>query len=383
MSFQCSRRQFIQRSVAGAATLALSPSAIQAAAGRSFSFVLLGDLHLDKLEHHDLGWLEREKPDDLRQVRDYSRITKEMVPKLLAAVRETVADLNRAPETRVAFIAQAGDLVEGLCGREDLAVQHNRDAIKLMDEAKLGAPFLFTKGNHDITGAGAPAAFASVFHPFLSAQRARLGASEAVTSANYEVEYGDALFCFFDAYDRESLPWLEGVLARRSARHCFLLAHPPVVPYGARSTWYLFAAEREKAQRERLLELLGKNRAFVLGGHIHKYSVLTRATPAGSFLQLALSSVISRPEVTARNVLSGPNAYTPDQVSVEPTFSPATEPERRAVYKLEGPFVKGFEYADLPGFAVIRLAGAKVTATVYSGVSRQVWRELDLSGMRG
>src|ERR1035437_2145490 len=39
------------------------------------------------------------------------------------------------------------------------------------------------------------------------------------------------------------------------------------------------AGERDKAQRDRLLELLGKHNAFVLSGHIHKYNLLVRATP--------------------------------------------------------------------------------------------------------
>ena len=118
-----------------------------------------------------------------------------------------------------------------------------------------------------------------------------------LSTARYRIEYGNALFCFFDAYDKESLPWLEAELARRTARHCFVILHPPVVPYGARSTWHLYSGERDKAQRERLLELLGKHNVFVLSGHIHKYSLLVRAAPGGGkFLQLGVSSVIRAPE---------------------------------------------------------------------------------------
>ena len=47
-------------------------------------------------------------------------------------------------------------------------------------------------------------------------------------------------------------------------------------------------------------------------------------------------------------VLTGAEAYTSDQVKVEPNFSPANEAERRAVYDAERKFVKAFEYADLP-----------------------------------
>ena len=154
------------------------------------------------------------------------------------------------------------------------------------------------------------------------------------------------------------------------------------MPYGARSTWYLFSGERDKAQRERLLNLLGKHNAFVLSGHIHKYSLVVRATPhGGRFLQLAVSSVISEPKVVPHHVLNGVANYNADQVSVEPDFSPATETQRRAVYQAESPFVKQFEYADLPGYALVAVNGPKITARIYAGVGLQVWRTLELTSL--
>jgi len=393
------RRSFLKTLLAGAATLTLpgvGAGGIERGAasserragswtgeGRapgSFSFLLLGDLHFDRLEHHDLAWLERDKPDDLRQVREYNQITREIVPRLFATLRQTILDLNRSSDSRVAFVAQLGDLVEGLCGSEPLALQQDREAIEFLKTADLGVPFLFTKGNHDITGKGALEAFKAVFLPFLAEQAGRLNGPARLDSARYTVEHGDALFCFLDAYDRESLPWLEDVLSARTGRHCFVLLHPPVVPYGARSTWHIFSSDRAKTQRARLLELLGKHNAFVLSGHIHKYSLLVRTTPGGGrFLQLALSSVNSTPEPQAQNVLSGVDQYNANQVRVEPNFSPATEQQRRAVYDQERPFVRQFQYADLPGYAVVKVNGPEVTAEGYSGVTRQLWRSLNLT----
>ena len=73
--------------------------------------------------------------------------------------------------------------------------------------------------------------------------------------------------------------------------------------------------------------------------------------------------------------------YNGDQVTVEPNFSPATEQQRRAVYQAEAPLVKQFQYADLPGYAVVQVNGPRVTAIVYSGVGRQAWRTLALSDL--
>ncbi|HEY5910003.1 MAG TPA: metallophosphoesterase [Verrucomicrobiae bacterium] len=375
-----SRRSFLSTLISGAAGLSLpTPLSSRGANEESFAFGLLGDLHFDRLKHHELEWLEREKPDDLRQVRDYSRITADILPQLFARLRETLAELSSSPN-RLAFLIQVGDLVEGLCGNENLARQQNTEAVEFLRATGPDVPLLFTKGNHDVTGAGAPEAFKAVFHPFLGAQAAQLKGPEKLTSARYTVQQGEALFCFYDAYDKESLGWLEAALARRTARHCFLVIHPPVVPYGARSTWHIFSGEREKVQRGHLLELLGKHNVLVLSGHIHKFNLLARTTPGGGkFLQVALSSVISSAPVQPRSLLSGVSQYTPDQVKVEAAFSPATEQARRAVYESERDLVRYFQYADLPGYAIVKVNGPHVTLDMYSGFTSQLWRTVDLT----
>lgn len=129
-----------------------------------------------------------------------------------------------------------------------------------------------------------------------------------------------------------------------------------------------------------LLDLQGRQNGFVLGGHIHRFNSLVRSTPSGGkFAQLALSSVISSTGVKAKDRLSGTADYNGDQIRVEPKHSPETEPQRRAVYDAERAFVNQFEYADLPGYAVVTVTANQVTAKIYSGISREVWRTVELS----
>jgi hypothetical protein len=80
-------------------------------------------------------------------------------------------------------------------------------------------------------------------------------------------------------------------------------------------------------------------------------------------------------------VLSGVDHYTPDQIIVEPTFSPANAAERRAVYEKERPFVDAFDYADLPGYAVVTVAGPQVTLQMHPGTSRTPWRTVNLTAV--
>lgn len=379
------RRQFLATSSAAAAGLALGPTLARAATDPSsgpFSFILLGDLHYDKLAHHDFAWLEKKHPNDLSQIKNYSRLTAEIMPQLFATLRTTIAELNRTPATRVDFVLQVGDVVEGLCGTEELATRQNTEALTFIRDAQLGVPFVFAKGNHDVTGDGAPAAFANVFHPFLTTQAHAIAPGTAeIRSARYTLRTGNAEFAFFDAYDRDSLEWFEAAAARRSAEHFFVVVHPPVVPYGARATWYQFSAEKDRPKRDKFLDLLGRERALVLGGHIHRFNALSRKTPRGGFAQLAVSSVIDAAEVKPKTPLSGLADYTGDQISVEPKFSPDTEAARRAVYDAERPFVKAFEYADIPGYTIVTVDGPRVTAKIFPGLSREPWRTVNLSGL--
>lgn len=377
------RRRFLRNALDSATALTLSSVERAAAAPaptKAFSFVLLGDLHYDKLAHHDMKWLQEHKAGDLSQINNYTRITADITPRLFATVKETLAALNGAENTKAAFVLQAGDLVEGLCGTAELSALQNREAIGFVESQKLGVPFVFTKGNHDVTGDGAVEAFKEVFHPFLSQQTSSFKGGGEVMSAAYSIEHGNAQFCFFDAYEKTSLDWLDAALAKRTAQHCFVIIHPPVVPYGARATWHLYNSEKDKARREKLLDLLGKNNAFVLGGHIHRFNTICRTTPGGGrFAQLAISSVVGNAEVKPSTELDGVKDYNGDQIKVEPKHSPETEAARRAVYATEAPFVKAFSYADLPGHAAVTINGAQVQATMYSGITRNIYKTVDLT----
>lgn len=366
MNVHLTRRGFLT-AAAGAALTTAAPAEESA---KPFDFVLLGDLHFDRLEHHDRDWLRREKPNDIRQVENYSRITREVLPALMAEVRDQIGGRERVP-----FTAHIGDFVEGLCGTPALARRHCEEAVAFVQAAALKTPFLFTKGNHDITGPGAVEAFNDVLAPFLARE-----SGQPLSGASYAWRHGDSLFAFFDAYDPASLPWLEKTLAEPKARHVFVLIHPPVVPYSARSTWHVYARPGQQAERTRLLNLLGKRRAIVLCGHIHKYGAVVRRTEDdGAFVQLAVNSVIPTPGIAPKDTVSGRSEYGPEMVRLEPNFSPDTVEERREYLKAEAPFVTHFEYADAPGYAVVSVREARVTADLYAGLGRRRWRTLDLT----
>jgi len=380
------RREFLGAATA-AAGVAAAPAILRAApaAQPAFSFVLLGDLHYDRMEHHDMARVKAELPNILSSIPGFCRKTKEILPPLFRTVRETIAELNRDPATRVAFVLQVGDVVEGACGTEELATRQDRDALQFVRNADFGVPFLFVKGNHDISGSGATAAFKNVFHPFLTEQTQGLAPHGGkIDGSRYIVDHANAQWAFFDAYDpTASLEWFEAVAARRTAEHFFLVVHPPVVPYGARSTWTIFSSDKDRPKREKLMEILGAQRGLVLSGHLHRYCALGRQTRRGRFAQFALSSVIYNLDVQPAVERSGLADYNGDLVNVEPKFSPQTAALRRQLFEAEKPGITSFDFADLPGWAIVKVDGPRVQIDMFSGVGRKLYRRVDFTGLLG
>jgi hypothetical protein len=339
-----------------------------------FQFALFGDLHFDRLSHHDMDWLKREKPNDIRQVEDYSRITQEVLPSLLAEVRQQVA---ANPTTQ--FIAHIGDFVEGLAGTPELAKIHCREAVEFFDKAALGKPFLFCKGNHDVTGPGSVEAFNEILIPYIERESNTEIAPEK--GANYVTRQGNSLFVWYDAYHKESLKWLEKVTKDRTEEHLFLMIHPPVAPYGARSNWHIFAKPEQADERKRLLTLLGTNKAIVLCGHLHKYGTIARHTPEGTFVQVSTVSVVSQPEPKLKDERHGVKEYTADLVGLEPNFSPQNVEERRALLTAEASHIRYYDYADTSGYSMITVNGKQVTLDLYAGIGKNRIRQIVLTDL--
>ena len=83
LSAALTRRSFFQYAAATAGLCLTGNFAVPASEDDAWSIPMLGDLHFDRLAHHDMDWLAREHPGDVRQVENYSQITHERMPALL------------------------------------------------------------------------------------------------------------------------------------------------------------------------------------------------------------------------------------------------------------------------------------------------------------
>jgi hypothetical protein len=338
--------------------------------GASYSFVYLGDMHFDKVSHHDFEWVKGEKPNDIRQIDGYVENTKKYTPGLLKRIQTAIETSGG----RIKMVVQGGDLTEGLCGSRELQETQFRDAIETISKYIPNTAFLAVKGNHDITGPGAREAYDNVMLPWLSEQ-----CGKRIDSASFFIMQGPDLFVFFDAYRNNKLDWLEKTLSGNKHRYAFVVMHPPAVPYNARSTWHLFSRDKEKDVRERFLNILGAYKVVLLTGHLHKYSVVVRKTSAGAFTQFSMNSVIDSASISVRNHLGGVENYGAALVELEPEFQPDTRQQRQKMLEDEKPYIDRFEFGNFAGYAVINVSEAGINADIYTGDSDKIWKSVPLN----
>ena len=334
-----------------------------------YSFVYLGDIHFDKNSHHDFGWVRKNKPNDIRQIENYVRITENYTPHLLKRIQTAI----ETSDGRIKMVVQGGDLTEGLCGSRELQETQFKDVKECIREYIPQTMFLAAKGNHDITGPGAREAYESFMLPWLSQE-----CGKKIDSASFYFKKGPDLFIFFDPYHNNNLDWLEKTIRRNKERYVFVVMHPPAVPYNARSTWHIFSRDKEKDVRERFLNILGKNNVVLLTAHLHKYLVLARKTSMGTFVQFSMNSVVSSSEISVKDHLESLGSYGGRLVELEPEFQPDTKKQRQKILEDERPYITYFDYADFPGYAVINVSDKGIDIDIYTGDSDIVWKKVSL-----
>jgi hypothetical protein len=171
------------------------------------------------------------------------------------------------------------------------------------------------------------------------------------------------------------------VVAGTEFERLFVLLHLPVVPYNARSSWRVYHHPRHAERRQRLIDLLGRHRAIVLSGHLHKYCVVARRCRTGKFVQLALSSVLKDTIKRREPAHTSVDAYGPQLTEMEPEFSPETLAARKEILSAEKPWVDRYEYAHTSGYAVVSVDGSDVWADIYNGLDATPWKRVSLAAL--
>lgn len=333
------------------------------------SFIVLGDLHYDLPEDHDMNWF-RNKPDDVRQIKEYSAWTKQNWSPFMALLKEKVLN-NRPP---VKALIQLGDLSEGLAGTEGKAAQMASDVMKAVEETQMPVPWIIAKGNHDITGPGAVKAFQEYYVPMFRKQTN----NQKINNANYSYRYNNVQITCIDPWDKETdmVAFLDKELSESDAKFKFVAVHEPVIPVTERC-WHVLKNEQQK--REKLLEIIAKNKAIVLCGHLHKYSVVSRETKFGPVVQVMVISVVKdRNYIKPTKVI---NEYGASLAENVPEWQPKTMDARKNILSEEANYVTYFKQTDLPGYAIVTVDEKenKIQMEYYAAFGKKPYDKIDLT----
>jgi 3',5'-cyclic AMP phosphodiesterase CpdA len=336
------------------------------------SFMVLGDIHYDLLEDHDMDWLKT-KPDDLRQVtKEYTVYTKTNWKDFAAILKQKTETIT--PPLKA--VIQLGDLSEGLAGSGQKAEQMAANTMKAIEAVKMPVPWILTKGNHDVTGPGAVEAFQKFYMPMIRQQTR----NPEINNASYTYTVGDVQITCLDPWDKttDMVSFLEKELSASKAKFKFVAIHEPVIPVTERC-WHTLRKNPE--QREKLLEVIARNQAIVLTAHLHRYSVVSRETSFGPIVQVMVVSVVKdRNYLTPSHVIT---EYGPSLAENVPDWQPETLEARKTVLTEEAKYVSYFKQTDLPGYAIIKTDGKKGTVMLeyYAAFGKEPFDKVDLTGL--
>jgi L-ascorbate metabolism protein UlaG (beta-lactamase superfamily)/UDP-2,3-diacylglucosamine pyrophosphatase LpxH len=340
------------------------------AGAQSSSLIVLGDMHYDLLEDHDMDWLSQ-KPGDLRQVtEEYTVYTKENWTDFMSVLRDR-AEHTLPP---VKAVIQLGDLSEGLAGNEEKALQMASNTMGAIEAVRMPVPWILTKGNHDITGPGAADAFQEHYVPMIREQTN----NPEINNASYSYGYDNVQITCIDPWDKETdmVAFLEQELSESDAKYKFVAIHEPVIPVTERC-WHVL--RREAQEREKLLKIIASHKAIVLCGHLHRYSVVRRNTPYGPVVQAMVISVIKERDYQEPTKVI--TKYGPSLAAYLPDWQPETLEARKAMLVEEANHVTYFKQTDLPGYAIIKIDEKKdrVVLEYYAGFGEEPFDSVDLS----
>lgn len=336
---------------------------------QKISFLVLGDLHYDLLEDHDMEWLGK-KPDDLRQVtKEYTVYTR----KNWSDFMNLLCLKARSSKPPVRAVIQLGDLSEGLAGSPDKARQMAINVIKAIEDVKMPVPWILTKGNHDITGPGALEAYNEIYIPMIRKQMK----NPDLNSANYSCSFNNVQITCVDPWDNSTniVGFLEKELSQSDAAVKIVAIHEPVIPVTERC-WHVFRNQPD--ERERLLEVIARNKAIILCGHLHRYSVVRRETKFGPIVQIMVVSVVNdRNYITPKKVITKYGASLAEDV---PDWQPETLDQRKAWLAKEAGYVTFYKQTDLPGYARLNIdKDNTVTLEYFAAFSKKPYDRINIS----
>lgn len=344
----------------------------------SMSFVLLSDLHYCDTEYYDLEAMLKDKPGDYTQItKTYAPVTEGNWDDLFDSIRSRMKSCS----PNVECIVQLGDLSEGLANVAGYADAMAENLIKEVEDLNMGVPWVFVKGNHDVTGVGeykaeAAEAYTRHYTTFMQKQ-----GCQYVDNGNCVFRKGDVLFIILDGYNKkiDQIEFVRKHLEETDAEYKFVCMHEPAVPATERCWHYMKSKPDE--EREEFLEILARHKAIYLCGHLHRYSVLRRNTGSGPLIQIMINSATSLKRQSKPGYDFRTSDYGAALADWKPDYKPETLDQRRETLRKEAEKVDFYKMNNLPGYGIISIDGEKGTVVLkyYAAFEEEPYDVVDIT----
>lgn len=342
---------------------------------KTMSFVLLSDLHHCDTQFYDLDAMLEQKPGDHTQItKTYAPVTAENWDDLFNSISD-----HMSPEVK--GIVQLGDLSEGLANVPGYAYAMAKNVVEAVTDLELGIPWIFTKGNHDITGVGDQKAEAVAAYTKYYTEFARSQGCEDVNEGNCTFRCGDVLFVVLDLYNKkvDQVEFVRHHLEGSDAKYKFVCMHEPAIPTTERC-WHYMKSKSDQ-EREAFLEILARNKAIVLCGHLHRYSVLRRNTQYGPVIQIMVNSATSLKRSSKPSYSFSTADYGASLANWKPNYKPETLEQRKAVLAKEAEKVDFYKMNNLAGYGILSIDTKKdkITLKYYAAFEEDPFDVVDIT----
>ncbi len=330
-----------------------------------YSIVLMGDLHYDKAEFHDLevmkfkphmDYIEGTKNKDgnfsLRNHTLWTTASKNISHKNIKLnekmwekdVPQILDDAAAAARQNNSYFAvQLGDMIHGDCGRLDLHKKNLQGVINELDRRFDQKVFLVC-GNHDTRGPYGQEAWDAVVMPYLKG----LTGNFSEKGTNYFVRIGKDLFYFHDLMNPD-VDFMEQVfIANADARYTFFFTHVVVLPMDRGSFNDILSDDFH-----RVFALLESRNAIVLCAHTHRIALTEYRNPENGrqITQFVLNSTVRQPEIQQN--------FKPDTAAERKTFQPEAFYKELWKKYFDGR-LKTLIHSNGAGYALLRISGSGV-----------------------
>jgi hypothetical protein len=271
-----------------------------------YNIVLLGDIHYDKIEFHqmpkfnpkvpwDCGsvdsngvflwrlhnkWMTESCGDSRQNYPLNARMWKEDVPQIIKR-----AAVNGA-ENNALYTFQLGDMIHGDCGNLALHKKNLQESLDYL-KGNSSSPVLVACGNHDPRGPFGKQAWNEVMLPHFDKAAKNIQRK----NTNFSVKIDKDLYYFHDAMNPD-FEYLEKTLNENNdARYTFFVSHIP-----------LFAMAKNHINEplaenfDNLLKILEEHNAIIISGHTHWISLTQYRNNGRRIDQFVLNSTVRYPE---------------------------------------------------------------------------------------